>query len=278
MVFREELKLEPKLERFLFLEEDYWKTQSQADWLLEGDRNTTFFHLKASQRHKQNTIAKIKDGNGVIHEDSTGIEFTILNYFHSIYTSNNSHVLQEYMIDRTLGIDEISSLEKPFTADEVIHALKQMKGRKAPGPDDLQTCFLHNQSAFVLITYNFIVAFEAFHFKAQGKINGFNHFALKLDLSKAFDRITTLFSIKLLFSKKKQSKLFYKIMRQFLVRRLIWNFTPNGIYMMKLCYKTGFLYMSSTERGDGPSIVDQDAKTWNAIHSIPIQLKIRIFL
>lgn len=41
-----------------------------------------------------------------------------------------------------------------------------------------------------LITDNFIIAFEAFRFTAHGKINGSNHFALKLDLSKAFDRLS----------------------------------------------------------------------------------------
>lgn len=39
------------------------------------------------------------------------------------------------------------------------------------------------------ITNNFIIAFEAFHSMKNGKINGSNHFALKLDLSKAFDRV-----------------------------------------------------------------------------------------
>lgn len=72
------------------------------------------------------------DASGVTHEDPGGIELTVLNYFHSIYTSNNSALLlQESMVDRTLGIDEISSLEKPFTADEVLYGFKQMKGRKS---------------------------------------------------------------------------------------------------------------------------------------------------
>lgn len=46
----EKSKLEVDLERMLEIEEDYWKTRSRADLLIEGDRNTTFFHPKASQQ------------------------------------------------------------------------------------------------------------------------------------------------------------------------------------------------------------------------------------
>lgn len=35
--------LELELDCLLALEEDYWKTRSRADWLMEGDRNTTYF-------------------------------------------------------------------------------------------------------------------------------------------------------------------------------------------------------------------------------------------
>lgn len=49
-----------------------------------------------------------------------------------------------------------------------------------------------SQSVFVdkrLITTNVIVAFEAFHSMIIRKINGYNQFALKLDLNKSFDRV-----------------------------------------------------------------------------------------
>lgn len=49
-----------------------------------------------------------------------------------------------------------------------------------------------SQSIFVdkrLITTNVIVAFEAFHSMIIRKINGYNHFALKLDLNRSFDRV-----------------------------------------------------------------------------------------
>lgn len=48
------------------------------------------------------------------------------------------------------------------------------------------------QSAFIkdrLITDNLMIAFEAFHSMQYGRINNTNYFALKIDLSKAFDKV-----------------------------------------------------------------------------------------
>lgn len=46
------------------------------------------------------------------------------------------------MIDKVLNEDEIHSLEGQYI-NVAVKALKEMKGRKTPRPDGLQTCFLH---------------------------------------------------------------------------------------------------------------------------------------
>ena len=48
-------KLEKQIDNVLIDEEISWKQRSRADWLLEGDRNTKFFHVKASTRKKKKT-------------------------------------------------------------------------------------------------------------------------------------------------------------------------------------------------------------------------------
>ena len=55
----EETRVE--LNRMLAVEEDMWHQRSRNCWLKSGDRNTSFFHAKASNRHQRNTILRIRD-------------------------------------------------------------------------------------------------------------------------------------------------------------------------------------------------------------------------
>lgn len=57
-------KAEVELEELLDEEEYYWRARSREVWLENGDRNTKWFHTKASHRRKKNKIEGIYDQNG----------------------------------------------------------------------------------------------------------------------------------------------------------------------------------------------------------------------
>ncbi|KAL0445553.1 UNVERIFIED_CONTAM: hypothetical protein Slati_1683200 [Sesamum latifolium] len=81
----EELKSE--LEEWLARQELLWKQRSKAYWLQEGDRNTTFFHARANERRRRNSIKALKTEEGALTSDCKEIQQIILKHFMQIYGS-----------------------------------------------------------------------------------------------------------------------------------------------------------------------------------------------
>jgi hypothetical protein len=55
------LQKEMELDKLLESEEMWWNQRSRVLWLQHGDKNTKFFHQKATQRRKRNIIDSIMD-------------------------------------------------------------------------------------------------------------------------------------------------------------------------------------------------------------------------
>ena len=54
-------RLESHINSMLVDEEIYWKQRSRADWLREGDKNTKYFHAKASACKRKNKVWGIEN-------------------------------------------------------------------------------------------------------------------------------------------------------------------------------------------------------------------------
>ena len=55
----EYLEISNQLDDLLLKQEIYWAQRSRVAWLKHGDRNTKFFHSKASQQRRRNYIKGI---------------------------------------------------------------------------------------------------------------------------------------------------------------------------------------------------------------------------
>ncbi|KAL9426467.1 hypothetical protein AB3S75_033282 [Citrus x aurantiifolia] len=138
-------EVERQIQNLLADEEIFWKQRSRADWLKGGDKNTKFFHHKASSRKKKNRIWGIENAAGSWIENAEEVEHEFSKYFTHLFTTSKPN--QAQIAAALLGISRRVSnemndfLEMPFTPEEVVEALTQMCPTKAPGPDGLPAVF-----------------------------------------------------------------------------------------------------------------------------------------
>ena len=117
------------------LEESYWHARGRANEIRDGDKNTKYFHHKASQRKRRNSIHGMLDENGVWKNGREEIGNIVHDYFAELFASGN-------LVDMGVAVEGISTcvsvemntnLVAPPSGEEVCDALFAMHPNKAPG-------------------------------------------------------------------------------------------------------------------------------------------------
>ncbi|KAM0859925.1 hypothetical protein ACQ4PT_046881 [Festuca glaucescens] len=106
-------------------EEVMRRQRSRVQWLNEGDKNSKFFHQRASMRWKKNLVKSLTRADGQVTEDVNEMQVMTGEFYKKLYTSEGvqgmNQVLQHVPRMVTLAMNEI--LTAPFVADEVKRAL-----------------------------------------------------------------------------------------------------------------------------------------------------------
>ncbi|XP_075658987.1 uncharacterized protein LOC142628835 [Castanea sativa] len=76
--------LRREINDLLDCEEIFWHQRSRVLWYGHGDRNTKYFHSKASQRKKKNSISGLWDESGNWCDSNESIAATAISYFESL--------------------------------------------------------------------------------------------------------------------------------------------------------------------------------------------------
>lgn len=80
--------LERKLEDLLNQNDTYWRTRAKVFQIKDGDRNTKFFHQRASIQKKQNKIDKLIDEAGNYRTTQGDLENLITSFYAQLFTSD----------------------------------------------------------------------------------------------------------------------------------------------------------------------------------------------
>ena len=141
-----ERSLRSELVEISELEADFWSMKACISWVVEGDKNTAFFHTSTLMRRRRNHIVSMKDrmGNWLNNEQDIAI-FIRRGFLELFTTSYHSSSLEEWhppFWQCELKSEDIEKLIILVNDSEIFSALKSLKPYKAPGPDGLHARFL----------------------------------------------------------------------------------------------------------------------------------------
>ncbi|KAK9991581.1 hypothetical protein SO802_026566 [Lithocarpus litseifolius] len=91
----ENLELNKEMDELLQKQEIYWAQRSRISWLQHGDKNTKFFHSKASQRRRRNHIRGIKNSQGQWVEELEEVVIVAFDYFETLFQAGACDKMEE---------------------------------------------------------------------------------------------------------------------------------------------------------------------------------------
>ena len=152
--------LETQLNKWLDRKASYWQQLSREKWIKSGDRNTKYYHVVALGKRRFKRINQIKSGNRT-HKKPRTINIEILSFYKKLYRQElKPKIHLDSSILPKISEEQLQSLEKRPSMEEISLALHDCDGSKAPGYDGFNLKFV--KSIWKDIeheVYNFILDF-----------------------------------------------------------------------------------------------------------------------
>ncbi|KAK5843134.1 hypothetical protein PVK06_005575 [Gossypium arboreum] len=197
-----------RLGYFYAKEENYWAQRSRPQCFKEGDRNTRYFRPRATGRFKKNNIGKLKDLNEAWVTDNKETCNVAKNYFCRLFQSNSQIIDNQDLdyIQECINKETNDWLIMDDSKSEVVQTIKHMDPCKAPGtPIRSSLRFSQIDSKLPswgvlvkikvlfflgrMIHENILISHELLHYLQSSKNGPNKGFVIKLDMSKAYDRV-----------------------------------------------------------------------------------------
>ncbi|KAK9933799.1 hypothetical protein M0R45_020974 [Rubus argutus] len=135
--------LESQLLELQEKEEVFWRQQSRVTWLQLGDRNTRFFHERASGRKRNNTIHGLFNSQDIWQSDPDVIGNLFCDYIAALFTKSGGVQMERILSFVIAAVSPAmnSMLLLPFDRVELESNLFYMPPTKSPGIDGMSALF-----------------------------------------------------------------------------------------------------------------------------------------
>lgn len=143
--------------------------RAKANWASQGERPSKYFLNLEKRKSKNNTLSQIYDDNNVLTMDPKKILSMTRNFYAQLYggkpidTSNIDEMDWNTLNIPQISREEFNGLEKAYSEQELLRALKKINTGKCPGTDGLPVEFyLHFWDSIKLPLLNSI-QYELLH-------------------------------------------------------------------------------------------------------------------
>ena len=110
------LELKYEVADLLRLEEKMWQQRSHVHWMVSGDKNSSYFHSRASQLYRRNNISELRDSHARLVSGDENISVMIVDYYKQLFTSSSSCEIEEVVqfTKMVVTVDMNSCLTREF--------------------------------------------------------------------------------------------------------------------------------------------------------------------
>lgn len=137
-----ESELLQEYNKILHQEEIFWYQKSRVKWLVDGERNTKFFHKSTLMRRRRNKILMLQIGEDWIKSDEI-LRTHAREYFARLFTESDQ--TRQRSNGRRIHLKDLMELlEKQVDLKELKDVVWATHPFKAPEPDGLQSIFYQN--------------------------------------------------------------------------------------------------------------------------------------
>jgi hypothetical protein len=104
-----------------------------------SDKNTKYFHSRATQRKRKNTICSLLGPDNIRADSDDAMASIVDQYFQDLFTLSHPTPINQTIdcMEPTVTASHNSQLLQTYSAEEIKKAIFQMHPSKSPGPDGM---------------------------------------------------------------------------------------------------------------------------------------------